>query len=121
MKQNHFLLGAVVLLLGGYAFYYKKVTKSTVVTTGALSGNLKGYSNLMNLSPKYYNTTSTEGTGSQKAEDFSDAAMAANPWTLGHNGGDAMEISAGWTDFPDSYSAVVSHSWIQQAVDGSHL
>lgn len=121
MKQGGLLLGGIVVLAGGYWFYYKKATKTTIVSQNALSGNLKGYSDLMNLSPKYYNTTSTEGTGSDKAENFSDAAMAASPWTLGHNGGDAMEISAGWTSFPDDYSAVTSHAWIQQAVAGSHL
>ncbi|HEY1645954.1 MAG TPA: hypothetical protein VGF75_06340 [Candidatus Saccharimonadales bacterium] len=119
MKREHFLVGAIVLLVGGYAYYWKKSSK-TVVSQNALSGNTKGYSDLMNLSPKYYNNTSTE-SASDKTETFSDAAVAATPWTLGLNGGNAMEVSAGWTASPDTYSSTVSHAWLQEAVSGSHL
>lgn len=121
MKPGHLLIGSIIVLGGGYWFYFRKATTKTIVSQNALSGNIKGYSNLMNLSPKYYNTTSTEGTGTDQAENFSDAAMAASPWTLGSNGGNGSEINAGWTDWPDSYSAVVANDWQKQAVAGSHL
>jgi hypothetical protein len=121
MKAHHCLGGIIVVLAGGFAYYWHKTTKkSGPVSHNILSGNTKGYSSLMKLSPRFYNQTSMEGNSDQ-TENFTDAAMSATPWTLGHNGGDAMEISAGWTDFPDSYSAIVSHAWQQDAVSGSHL
>jgi hypothetical protein len=121
MKQSHFLIGGIVLLAGGYYIYTKKVASKTPISRNALSGNTKGYSNLMNLAPKYYNTTSTEGSGIDQAQNFSDAAVAGTPWTLGSNGGNAMEVSAGWTNSPDTYSSNVSHAWLQQAASESHL
>ena len=119
-KEHGLLVGSILLLGGGFYFYWNKSTKKSPVSQNILSGNTKGYSDLMKLSPRFYNQTSTEGNADQ-SENFSDAAMAASPWTLGHNGGDATEINAGWTDFPDTYAATVAQAWQRDAVSGSHL
>jgi hypothetical protein len=121
MKKDNvcIALGGVVFV--GLAYYLHKSKPSSPVSRNILSGNTKGYSNLMKLSPRYYNSTSTEGVPADSAENMSDATVGLTPWTLGHNGGNGMEISAGWTADPDTYSAKVSHSWLQEAVSGSHL
>jgi len=118
-RDNVFIGGAVVLFVGVAYYFHKKDKSTTQISRSALSGNLKGYSDMMKLSPTYYNNTSINGlSGSQNP--FPDPTIVT-PWTLGFNGGDGSEISAGWTNDPDTYSATVSNDWLQEAVSGSHL
>lgn len=115
MKPGLIIGGLLAAGLGYY--YYEKNKKSIPTTVGAFS-NSKGYTSMMKLPPEYYNTTSVEGLGTNPAT-YNPGTAA--PWVLGSNGGDGMEVSAGWTSVPDLYSVTVSNNWLQSEAQGAHL
>lgn len=116
MKTSTIVIGAGVLGVAGY-YYYRKTKKSSVPTTVGAFSNNKGYTAMMKLSPQYYNSTSMEGAATQTAS----AGGILTPWVLGAEQGNAMEVSAGWTDWPDSYSAKVSNAWLQSEAQEARL
>lgn len=121
MKTHHLLIG-VVLVGGGYWYWiHKKMPKSPTVVS-ALGGNMKGYSSLSKTPPEYYNATSFNGMTTPETFDggIEQGVNMSTPWTLPAEQGNAMQVNAGWTNFPDTYSAKVSHLWQQQLVDASH-
>lgn len=121
MKKEHCLfIGAGILILGSAYYYHAKRKGVSVTNVGAMTGHFKGYTKMMKLPPEYYNSTSIEG-GSFNTEDYNSEKTYITPWTLGSNGGNAELINAGWTSFPDTYSAKVSNAWLQQEAQGAHL
>ena len=118
MKTSHLILGG--LALGGVAIYFYH-NKQNPITKGINDAftNSKGYTNMMKLSPDYYNTTSMEG-----AADYTNSfngLSIVDTWGLPAEQGNAMQVNAGWTDVPDTYSARVSNSWLQGEAQGAHL
>ena len=118
MESKNVVVGVVGLGVGALGFYfyehYRKSTKP--ITVGAFTNN-KGYTSLMKLSPQYYNATSMEGAAHQTASSNG----ILTPWVLGAEQGNAMEVNAGWTSVPDSYSANVSNAWLQEEAQGARL
>jgi hypothetical protein len=122
MEKETRVVAGVTLIFAAWWGYKHFKKPSTPKLQNALSGNLKGYTSLMKLSPNYYNATSTESVTSlyQGPDTYSDP-MLPTPWVLPAEQGNAELVSAGWTNWGDAYSARVSHQWVQQAVAGSHL
>jgi len=115
--------GLVVLALGGAGFWiYTKKGHSAVVVQNALVTN-RGYSDMMKVSPTYYNASSFQAEPIKGADRYGDDPWfdVPTPWVLGPNAGDGMEVVGGWTDSPDAYSATVSNSWLQGEAQGAHL
>ena len=116
MKSHTIAVALVGAVLGaGGLWYYERQKGNKLVINNAFF-NHKGYTSLMKLSPHYYNITSMESVQSNPASPTS-----ITPWVVAPDQGNAMEINAGWTAVPDSYSATVSNAWLQEEAQGAHL
>lgn len=115
MKHAHLLIIGALIGATGFYFYEKKKAPKNVINNAFF--NNKGYTNMMKLSPIYYNGTSTESVGSNPGA----SNAIATPWVLPAEQGNAMEISAGWASIPDTYSAKVSNAWLQQEAQEARL
>ena len=136
MKAHHGLFIGGGVIVAAYAYYAHKkgvlpvgsmptASGKKQIDRSAASGFFKGYTSMMKTPPEYYNNTSTEGAamfteGSGSVTTDSGYEIPTAPWAMGTNGGNASQISAGWTSVADTYSAKVSSFWQQQAVAGSH-
>ena len=110
---------SLVALAGvGYFIYTKKSNPKKINTI--IGNNNAGYSSMMKLSPKYYNTTSMEGSSDYTANYNSDTGIPT-PWVLGVNGGNGSAVNAGWTAFPDTYAARVGNNWKQSEAQEARL
>ena len=115
MKPIYWLLTGIVVGAAGW-YYYERSKNNEPIINDAFFNN-KGYTSMMKMDPRYYNITSMEGVTSNPAAP----SAIADTWALGAEQGNAMMVSAGWTDYPDSYSATVSNSWLQEEAQGAHL
>ena len=118
LKVHHVgLITGGVLLIG--TFLYLRSHKA-VKGTGALNGQPTGYGNEMTLTPSRYSPTSFQGAENLNAFYEDDYTIPVT-WSFGENGGNGMDVNAGWTAYSDAYSARMSNNWLQSEAQGAHL
>jgi hypothetical protein len=118
METRHVVIGGV--LVAGLGYLYLKRTKGSILPSKVVNvfTPKSGYNSMMKIGPEYYNSTSMEGAAFN-TQSYGDSGVPID-WTLGAEQGNAMLDNPGWTSFPDTYSAKVSASWLEQA-QGVHL
>lgn len=120
-------LGVVVAGLLGLLWHEHSKIKSAPKVQDALTGNLKGFTNMMKLTPLYYNYTSTNSAGDYVEDSSMDSLLDDNwmgvgtPWVLPAVQDNGMMVGYGITNWGDAYSNRVSEFQLQERVSASHL